>query len=212
LRVLGEVEEWQGHSPEQLKAMKDGLERLKQQGVEAIGWTGRGRAASGAPRRGDGTGGIVFRWVQDQNQGRARWMDRAMAEHSTNYTNTFIALSPDSPAAAATVPPRPGTVAAMQHERLSAAPYTLTSDDLLFGIFADRNGIAQADRPAARAAFFSKGQPCLRCLPLVRSYGWGLHHDETGRVALYGAGMADHAAMLARGDLKQVAGMRSKRT
>jgi hypothetical protein len=46
----------------------------------------------------------------------------------------------------------------------------------------------------------------------VRSYGWGLHHDETGRVALYGAGMADHAAMLARGDLKQVAGMRSKRT
>jgi hypothetical protein len=36
LRVTGEVTDWQGHSPEQLQAMKDGLERLKQLGVEAI--------------------------------------------------------------------------------------------------------------------------------------------------------------------------------
>ncbi|MGK6344048.1 NAD(+)--rifampin ADP-ribosyltransferase [Chryseobacterium sp. DT-3] len=35
-KVIGEVEEWQGHSPEQLKAMKDHLEKLKQQGIEAI--------------------------------------------------------------------------------------------------------------------------------------------------------------------------------
>lgn len=36
LRVTGEVTEWQGHSPEQLKTMKDHLERLKQLGIEAI--------------------------------------------------------------------------------------------------------------------------------------------------------------------------------
>ena len=36
LRVVGEVKEWQGHAPEQLKAMKDNLERLKQLGIEAI--------------------------------------------------------------------------------------------------------------------------------------------------------------------------------
>jgi hypothetical protein len=36
LRVTGEITDWQGHSPEQLKAMKDNLERLKQLGVEAI--------------------------------------------------------------------------------------------------------------------------------------------------------------------------------
>ena len=36
LRVSGEVTDWQGHSPEQLKAMKDHLERLKQLGIEAI--------------------------------------------------------------------------------------------------------------------------------------------------------------------------------
>jgi hypothetical protein len=36
LRVIGEVTEWQGHPPEQLQAMKDHLERLRQQGVEPI--------------------------------------------------------------------------------------------------------------------------------------------------------------------------------
>ncbi len=36
LRVIGELTVWQGHSAEQLKAMKDNLERLKQQGIEAI--------------------------------------------------------------------------------------------------------------------------------------------------------------------------------
>jgi len=36
LRVSGEVAEWQGHSLEQLGAMKENLERLKQLGIEAI--------------------------------------------------------------------------------------------------------------------------------------------------------------------------------
>lgn len=36
LRVTGEVTDWQGHSPEEIKAMKDHLEELKRLGVEAI--------------------------------------------------------------------------------------------------------------------------------------------------------------------------------
>jgi rifampin ADP-ribosylating transferase len=36
LRVSGEVTDWQGHSKEELKTMKDHLERLKQLGIEAI--------------------------------------------------------------------------------------------------------------------------------------------------------------------------------
>lgn len=36
LRVMGEVMDWQGHTPEAIKTMKDNLERLKQLGVEAI--------------------------------------------------------------------------------------------------------------------------------------------------------------------------------
>ncbi|NIJ67461.1 rifampin ADP-ribosylating transferase [Sphingomonas leidyi] len=36
LRVVGEVAEWQGHSPEQLQHMKAAIERLETLGIEAI--------------------------------------------------------------------------------------------------------------------------------------------------------------------------------
>ena len=36
LRVSGEVTDWQGHSPEEPKAMKEHLERLKLLGIDAI--------------------------------------------------------------------------------------------------------------------------------------------------------------------------------
>ena len=36
LVIIGEVADWQGHTPEQLKAMHDHLDRLKEQGIEAI--------------------------------------------------------------------------------------------------------------------------------------------------------------------------------
>lgn len=35
-KVIGEVTVWRGHSSEQIKAMKDGLEKLKQQGPVVI--------------------------------------------------------------------------------------------------------------------------------------------------------------------------------
>jgi rifampin ADP-ribosylating transferase len=36
LRVVGEVVDWQGHLPEVLQAMKDGLARLRERGVQPI--------------------------------------------------------------------------------------------------------------------------------------------------------------------------------
>ena len=36
LRVVGEVRDWIGHSPEQLQAMRDGLARLKAEGTATI--------------------------------------------------------------------------------------------------------------------------------------------------------------------------------
>jgi rifampin ADP-ribosylating transferase len=35
-KIVGEVTIWQSHPPEQLKAMKDGVQRAKEQGIEAI--------------------------------------------------------------------------------------------------------------------------------------------------------------------------------
>lgn len=35
-KVVGEITIWQGHSPDQVKTMKDGVQRAKEQGIEAI--------------------------------------------------------------------------------------------------------------------------------------------------------------------------------
>lgn len=35
-KVVGEVTIWQGHLPEQVKAMKDGLAKLKEQGINSL--------------------------------------------------------------------------------------------------------------------------------------------------------------------------------
>lgn len=35
-RVVGEVTVWQGHSPEQLQAMKEGIARLKERGIDSL--------------------------------------------------------------------------------------------------------------------------------------------------------------------------------
>lgn len=130
---------------------------------------------------------------------------------TTNYHDTFIAASPDGKAEAGIVPTKAGSIAQLQYELLSAQPYGLSSDDLLFAVHAIRNAVPDAEREAARAAFFAKPQACLRASPLVKQYGWGLHHDGDGKVAAYGIETEDYREYSARADLKQVAGIRSKR-
>jgi hypothetical protein len=131
---------------------------------------------------------------------------------TTNYRDAFITVSADCAATAGTVPARAGSIAQIQHALLSARPYGLTSDELLFEVHAQRSGLAEGERPAAWAAFFARPQACLRCSPLVKTFGWGLHHDADGRVALHGVESAEYAALSRRADLKIVPGMRSRRS
>jgi len=130
---------------------------------------------------------------------------------TTNYVNTFILVSPDSRATAGTPPSKPGTVAYLQYQLLQESPYGLTSDEILFEVHALRNGIADRDREVARRIFFARPQACLRASPLVKTHGWGLHHDEHGRVALVGVETDAYRALAARSDLKVIPGMRSGR-
>lgn len=131
--------------------------------------------------------------------------------NTTNYVDTFITVASDCPATRGETPSKPGSIAALQLELLQAQPYRLTSDNLLFEVHARRNGIADADRASARAAFFARSQACLRASPLVKTHGWGLHHDAEGRVAAYGVETDAYRELATRADLKQVAGMRSRR-
>lgn len=130
---------------------------------------------------------------------------------TTNYTETFITASADSTATAGTTPTKAGTVAQIQHALLLAQPYHFTSDDLLFEVHAIRNHIAQKDREQARAAFFAKSQACLRASPLVKQFGWGIHHDAKAKIAAYGVETDAYRSFCGSKELKTVAGMRSRR-
>lgn len=132
-----------------------------------------------------------------------------MILHGTNYFDTLVTVSEDGERHRSIVPARPGTIAALQWELLHAAPYTMTSDDLLWRVETRRNGTA--DTAEARATFFSVGRPCLRASPLVRSHGWGIHHDTEGRIALVGVETPDYARLLADPTVKKRPGMRSSR-
>ena len=117
--------------------------------------------------------------------------------HTTNYVNSLITVSPDTRAVAATAPPiGKASVAELQFAMMHGHDYELTSDDVIFEVFAQRKGLAAEDRRAARDQFFSKGQPCLRTSPLAKSYGWGIHADAEGRVALVAVGSSRYEALM----------------
>jgi hypothetical protein len=126
-----------------------------------------------------------------------------MATHTTNYFDTFITVAPDSSATASSEPPPRAepSVAERTLRMIADAPYRHTSDDVIFTVWADRRGIPESDREAAREQFFSKGQPCLRSSDLGKRYGWGIHSDEAGRVAVYGIDSPEYARLASGQDV-----------
>ena len=90
-------------------------------------------------------------------------------------------------------------------------PYVYTSDEVLFTVFANRKGIEEGEWEEAREQYFSKGQPCFRASPLTKRYGWGIHSNEEGKIAMYGADSAEYQKFVGDNSLKKVKAMRSKR-
>ncbi len=126
--------------------------------------------------------------------------------HSTNYFDTFIEVAEDCPVKVAEVPPRkePKTVAQMEYEMVKDKDYEYTSDDVLYAVSGKQKGISKED-------FFSKGQPCFRSSPLTKRYGWGVHSDSKGKIAIYAVESEEYEKLTADKSLKHLKGMRSSR-
>ncbi len=108
---------------------------------------------------------------------------------STNYYNTFIEVAEDTKATSGTEPPIRGSkrsVANYEFDMIYKNPYKHTSDDIFFSVYAQRNDLLKSSLKKERELFFSKGRPCFRASPLTKAYGWGVHSNEEGKVAIYG--------------------------
>lgn len=137
-------------------------------------------------------------------------MVNAMA---TGYTNTFITIAPDCPIAEGIAPLNPVSIAGLEHALLMAAPYGLTGDELIFAVYLRRKAIGDGvDLDAVRRTVFSKPHPCLRASMLPKRYGWGVHYDGRGRIALYGAETLDYRRFASCMGLKIIAAMRNGRS
>ncbi|MEX1135829.1 MAG: DUF6157 family protein [Balneolales bacterium] len=134
---------------------------------------------------------------------------------TTNYHNTFIEVAEDCPVNTGEVPPIKGnnqTAANIQYELISGNPYKHTSDDVIFHVFAVKQDLSVEALTSEREKFFSKGQPCLRSSPLAKRYGWGIHSNVEGKVAIYALGSDEYGKLANDNNLKHHNAMRSKRS
>lgn len=134
--------------------------------------------------------------------------------HTTNYYNTFIEVADDCKIKFGEVPPeKPDkkTVANMQFDILRDQPYQYTSDDILFRVHTMKNNINERDDKVERELFFSKGQPCFRASPLTKRYGWGIHFNEEGKMAMYAMDEPEYKRFLKDKKVDKIKAMRSSK-
>ncbi|MEJ7769110.1 MAG: DUF6157 family protein [Chitinophagaceae bacterium] len=136
------------------------------------------------------------------------------AIHTTNYYNTFIEVAEDCPVTVAEKPPAKEygrTVASIQFDLISGHPYQFSSDDVVFSVFFEKNNLNEDKITSQREKFFSKGQPCLRSSPLTKRYGWGVHSNADGKIAIYDLASEEYKKYSTDKSLQHVKAMRSKR-
>jgi hypothetical protein len=104
-----------------------------------------------------------------------------------NYYDTLVEVADDCPVSAAEVPQARGgkkTKAVVEYELLVENPYTYTEEDIAFEVYALLHDVPKAKWPKERKKFLSKGHPHLRVSALAKRYGWGIHNNGEGKIAL----------------------------
>jgi len=129
-----------------------------------------------------------------------------MTKNSTNYFDTFIEVAEDCPVGSAEKPPikEPRTATQIEYEMLIDSPYQYTSDDVLYESNGRRRGISRED-------FFARPQPCFRASALGKKYGWGVHSDKDGRLAIYGVESEEYQRLASDTGIRHLKAMRSSK-
>lgn len=135
-----------------------------------------------------------------------------------NYIDTFIEVAADTTVTTGTAPPSRGgnpTIAQLEYALIAGQPHTYTQEAVLFAVHAQREAIPAAELAQRHdelwQAFFAKPQACMRASPLPKFYGWGLHFDSDGKVALVPMDSADYTRLASDPTLAHTRAIRSRR-
>ena len=99
----------------------------------------------------------------------------------------------------------------VEYELLAENPYTYTEEDIAFGVYAALHDIAKASQPAERKKFLSKGHPHLRVSALAKRYGWGIHNNAEGKIALIAVESPEYKQLLDDPQTVKIKAFRSTR-
>ncbi|MEF3311737.1 DUF6157 family protein [Paenibacillus sp. GYB004] len=137
-----------------------------------------------------------------------------------NYYDTFITVAPDCPAETGTVPPdkkagktKPG----IEYELASSQPYGYTMEELMYEAYVRHKGITREELSESgtriRDEFYSTPKACLRASMLPKKYGWGIHFNGEGKLALVPMESPEYRKFAegAGGDVKVLAAMRNSK-
>ena len=94
----------------------------------------------------------------------------------------------------------------IEFDLLTNSPYALDHKALTYAVHKSQKGAAAL----SVADFHSKGQPCMRASALTKRYGWGVHYNADGKIAIYPAGSDEYAAHKRQAH-KVLKAMRNKR-
>jgi hypothetical protein len=131
-----------------------------------------------------------------------------------NYYDTLVEVADDCPVSAAQVPQARGgkkTKAVVEFDLLVEHPYTYTEEDIAFEVYAVLHDIPKAKRPTERKRFLSKGHPHLRVSALAKRYGWGIHNNAEGEIALIAVESPEYKRLLNDPHTTKVKAFRSTR-
>lgn len=135
-----------------------------------------------------------------------------------NPFNQFIQIAADCPTEMAVIPQNKAekqSVAVIEYALLSAKPYHYTLEELQFAVHALHKKISPAELKAHRkqmwCEFFSKPHACMRASALTKKYGWGVHYDEQGKIALYAVESKEYQRFIKDSKVAKFFAMRSKR-
>jgi hypothetical protein len=131
-----------------------------------------------------------------------------------SFRNTFIRIAADCPETEGIEPPSRGgkkPVHAIHLDLLRKRPYFFTHEELIAEGELLREPPTGESKKEILARLRSKPLPCLRTSALAKRYGWGIHFDPHGKIAIYPAGSAEYEKLASDPTIDQAPAMRSKR-
>lgn len=134
------------------------------------------------------------------------------------YCNSLVQVAPDCHVTRSVIPAAKWdkeSIPFIEYDLLSKRPYTYTQEELIFEVHVRRQGIGETELKTHRTEIwrelFCKSHACMRASSLTKKYGWGVHFNNEGKMAIYPMESEGYRQFITDTKVKLYNAMKSKR-